>query len=184
LCNLGTVASDDAEIGARNRSSLARLESLGHALADDDLARVIDPPWTPGALFAHLAFWDRFVLERWRLAHERGDRRPASLDGEVWDRANLAALPQWLALPPRVAVAECLAAGRELDALIEGLDREVVVDLIAEGGQRLVDRSIHREEHLGTLESAFSDRWIGERAPQSRSMSRWSTETRWPRSRK
>ena len=152
------MAADEAEIGARNRFSLARLESLGHSLSEDDLARAIDPPWTPGALFAHLAFWDRFVLERWRLAHERGDRRPAPLDGEVWDRANLAALPQWLALPPLVAVAECLSAGRELDDLIGGLDRDVVVGLIAEGGQRLVDRSIHRGEHLGTLESAFPDR--------------------------
>lgn len=158
LCKVGTVAADDAEIGRRNRSSLARLESLGRALPDEDLARVIDPPWTPGALFAHVAFWDRFVLERWRLAHERGDRRPASIDGEVWDRANLAALPQWLAVPPRAAVAECLAAGRELDDLIGGLDRDVVVGLVAEGGQRLVDRSIHRGEHLGTLESAFPDR--------------------------
>ena len=157
MCRVGTVAADVAEIGARNRSSLARLESLGHALRDDELARVIDPPWTPGALFAHIAFWDRFVLERWRLAHERGDRRPAPLDGEVWDRANLAALPQWLALPPRAAVAECLAAGRELDDLIGGLDREVVAELVAEGGQRLVDRSIHRGEHIGTLGSAFPD---------------------------
>jgi hypothetical protein len=157
MCRVGTVKADVAEIGARNRSSLARLESLGHALRDDDLARVIDPPWTPGALFAHIAFWDRFVLERWRLAHERGDRRPAPLDGEVWDRANLAALPQWLALPPGAAVAECLAAGRELDDLIGGLDREVVAELVAEGGQRLVDRSIHRGEHIATLGSAFPD---------------------------
>ena len=59
------------EIEERNRSSLERLRAIGSSLSDAELARTIDAPWTAAALFAHIAFWDRFVLERWRLAAER-----------------------------------------------------------------------------------------------------------------
>ena len=54
----------------RNRASADRLAALGARLSDDELTTEIDPPWTAAGLFAHIAFWDRFVLERWRL---RGD---------------------------------------------------------------------------------------------------------------
>jgi hypothetical protein len=60
-----------------------------------------------------------------------------------------------MSIPPKAAVEQCLVAAAEVDAYLGGIDDEVRSDLIAEGRRRLVDRSIHRGDHLGTLESAF-----------------------------
>ena len=143
------------EIAERNRSSLERLRTIGSVLSDAELNRTIDPPWTTAALFAHIAFWDRFVLERWRLAAEKGDRKPVPEDNVVMDRINDASLRQWLAIPARTAVEELLAAAAELEGLISRLDAAIVSELVTEGRERLVDRSLHRGDHTRTLEEAF-----------------------------
>ena len=146
---------DVTEIRDRQRASLDRLRAVGERLSDDELARTIDAPWTAAGLFAHIAFWDRFVLERWKLTAEQGERTPISVDGAFMDRINDASLDQWMAIPPRLAVAHCLAAAADVDAYTEGLDDEVRAALVAEGRHRLMDRSVHRGDHLETLESAF-----------------------------
>jgi hypothetical protein len=143
------------EIVERNRSSLERLRTIGSSLSDAELDRTIDAPWTAAALFAHIAFWDRFVLERWRLAAETEDRTPMPVDDGVMDRINDASVTQWLAIPARVAVEECLAAAAELEELISRLDPTIVSEVVIEGRERLVDRSLHRGEHLRTMEEAF-----------------------------
>jgi Mycothiol maleylpyruvate isomerase N-terminal domain len=139
----------------RNRASAERLSALGDRLSEAELGAEIDAPWTAAGLFAHLAFWDRFVRERWRLAAERGQRTPMEVDDDVMDRVNDASLRQWMSIPPRVAVQECLDAATELDGFIAGIDEDIRADLVAEGRERLVDRSLHREEHLLTIEAAF-----------------------------
>ena len=143
------------DIADRNHSSLERLRAIGSALSDAELERTIDTPWTAAALFAHIAFWDRFVLERWRLAAEKGDRTPTPEDNVVMDRINDASLRQWLAIPARIAVEEFLAAAAELEEQISRLDTAVVSELVTEGRERLVDRSLHRGDHLRTIEEAF-----------------------------
>ena len=143
------------DIVERNRSSLDRLRAIGLALSDAELDRTIDSPWTAAALFAHIAFWDRFVLERWRLAAEKGHRTPVPEDNAVMDRINDASLSQWLAIPARIAVHEFIAAAGELEELISRLDAAIVSELVVEGRERLVDRSLHRGDHIRTLEEAF-----------------------------
>jgi hypothetical protein len=145
-----------ASIDERNRASADRLAALGARLSDDELTTAIDPPWTAAGLFAHIAFWDRFVMERWRLAAERSERTPIAVDDGFMDRINDASLSQWMSIPPRVGVELCTAAAREVDAFIESVPDEIRADLAAEGRERLVDRSIHRGDHLATLEAAFS----------------------------
>jgi hypothetical protein len=142
-------------IDDRNRASAERLEALGARLSDDELATEIDPPWTAAGLFAHIAFWDAFVLERWGLAAERGERTPMAVDDGFMNRINDASLRQWMSVPPRAAVEQCLEAARQVDGFIERLHEDVRAELVAEGRERLVDRSLHRGDHLGTLESAF-----------------------------
>jgi hypothetical protein len=145
----------DEVIDGKNRDSAARLATLGARLSDQELTAEIDPPWTAAGLFAHIAFWDRFVLERWGLAAERGERTPMVVDGGLMDRLNDASLSQWMSIPPRMAVEECTTAVSALDALIAGVEEDVRSELVAEGRERLVDRSLHRSEHLQTIESAF-----------------------------
>jgi hypothetical protein len=145
----------DEVIDRKNRDSAERLAILGARLSDRELTVEIDPPWTAAGLFAHMAFWDRFVLERWGLAAERGERTPMVVDGGLMDRINDASLRQWLAIPARIAVEEFLAAAAELEELIAQLDATIVSELVGEGRERLVDRSLHRGDHIRTLEEAF-----------------------------
>jgi hypothetical protein len=139
----------------RNREATERLRALGARLSDLDLATEIDPPWTAAGLFAHLAFWDRFALVRWEAAALRGDRIPVSLDDHALDLVNDAALPQWNAVQPRAAVDECLDAASAFDGFAAGVDPSIADEVVADGRERLLDRSIHRAEHLRTLEAAF-----------------------------
>ncbi len=139
----------------RNRSSRERLRAIGSALSDAELDEPIDAPWTTAGLFAHIAFWDRSVLERWRLAAEMGESTPMQVDGAVMDRLNDASLRQWLAIPARIAVDEFIAAAEELEELISRMDGTIVSALAAEGRERLTDRSLHRGDHLRTIEESF-----------------------------
>ena len=145
----------DEEIDRKNRDSAERLAILGARLSDQELTVEIDPPWTAAGLFAHMAFWDRFVLERWGLAAERGERTPMVVDGGLMDRINDAALRQWLAIPARIAVEGFLAAAAELEELLSQLDATIVSELVGEGRERLIDRSLQRGDHIRTLEEAF-----------------------------
>ena len=142
----------------RNHAAADRLRALGKRLSDEELARPIDPSWTASALFAHVAFWDRFVHARWLLAASKGSRTPLDLDDALLELINDAFLRQWSLIPSRAAVQDCLAAAEEIDALIVSLEADVVLEVVQARRERLVDRSLHRGEHLNTMEMAFPAR--------------------------
>ena len=79
-------------IAERNRSSgRSELSAIASALPDSELDRTIDNPSTAAGLFAHMAFWDRLVLERWGLAAERGEGRTpivGQVDGGLMDQID------------------------------------------------------------------------------------------------
>jgi len=139
----------------RNHEAVDRLRAVGTRLSDEELSQLIDPPWTAAALFAHVAFWDRFVHARWLLAANTGRRTPLPIDDALQELVNGASLQQWAAIPPRTAVQDCLAAAAEIDDLIGSLEADVVSELVQAGRERLVDRSLHRGEHLNIMETAF-----------------------------
>ena len=148
-------AMDRQSIEHRNHSAVDRLGKLGVRLSDEELTRPIDPPWTAAALFAHVAFWDRFVHARWLLAASTGSRTPLQFDDSLLELINDASLQQWTVIPPRTAVQDCLAAAAQIDALIGSLEADVVSEAVQAQRERLVDRSLHRGEHLNTIEMAF-----------------------------
>ena len=148
-------ANARAAIEDRNRSAVDRLRALGTRLSDEELTRLIDAPWTAAALFAHVAFWDRFVHARWLLAANLGSRTPLLFDDALLELINDASLQQWGGIPPRTAVQDCLAAAAEIDALIRSLEADLVAEVVQGRRERLVDRSLHRGEHLATIEAAF-----------------------------
>ena len=73
---------------------------------------------------------------------------------------NDAGFPQWRTIPFEDAARDALAVAETLDGLIERIDPQVAERLIAAGRGRLVDRSIHRNEHLDDLETD-SDHRLG-----------------------
>jgi hypothetical protein len=153
---VGVGAMD--QIARRNRLSLDRLRAVAGRLSHDDFLFPIDPPWTAAALFAHVAFWDRFTHHRWLHAGQNRRSVPVPIEDFATDLVNHAALPQWLGVTPDVAVQECLEAAETFDRFIRSLDRELISRVFDEGRPRLVDRSIHRSEHLDTIQTAFPNR--------------------------
>lgn len=145
----------DERIDERNRTSTARLASVGARLSEEELGRVIDEPWTAAGLLAHIAFWDRFVMGRWILARERGEGTPLSVDDGVMDRVNDASLDAWMSIPPAAALELSVRAAEEVDGFLAAIERDTAEAVVAEGRERLVDRSLHRGEHLETIEAAF-----------------------------
>jgi hypothetical protein len=127
-------------------------ESRGRLLAFVELARSaqssVDAPSAVAGLLAHLAFWDRLTLLRWEQALASGELTPAALDTRMTDFINDAALPQWRRSPFEEAARDALDAADRVDRFIESLDPAVAEALIGEGRERLIDRSLHRMEHL------------------------------------
>src|SRR5262249_42191294 len=83
---------------------------------------------------------------------------------EVWpglQNQNNDLLPDWLAADPREAARDAVQAAAEIDATIAQLDPALVAAIQGTSifGRRrpwVIDRSIHREEHLAEIEPALA----------------------------
>ena len=145
------VTSADRSYTDRNASSLRRLQTLIGRLHDDDFNRDAGGGWTVGAVLAHIAFWDRYVTTRLSRWEKQGfDSTPLDPDS-----INDAALPGWRAIPGRIAATEALAAAQECDARTAGATEVLAAAILAAGRLRVLDRSIHRGEHLNQIERAL-----------------------------
>ncbi len=60
-----------------------------------------------------------------------------------------------LCVPPEQAIGQALAAALAVEQLTAGLSTEHVTTMEREEGPRLVDRSIHRTEHLDEIEAVL-----------------------------
>jgi hypothetical protein len=136
-----------------NDDSRARLRQLVARADRGQLATTVMEGWSAGALLAHLAFWDRFTLLRWR------SRLAGNTVADVGPLADLlkdAALPTWNDMAPEVAAREAIAAADEVDTFVAGLPPDVVAQVVAEGKPRWVLRSGHRREHLEQIERGIA----------------------------
>jgi hypothetical protein len=145
----------------RNEASLARLTDLAGRLTPEEMALGVgDGAWTVGQVLGHLAFWDRFLAARWRAALASGTgEQPASLPHELADMLNDGLPPTWGAMAAgagRAAIDDALAAAEAIDGIIAGLPAEVPVGEILVERPALLDRSIHRLEHLAAIDLALT----------------------------
>lgn len=138
-----------------NARASAELRGLVETLSAEDLVIDAGGGWTAAVLLAHLAFWDRWQVVRWRDAAAAGLPVPADVSDNVPDLANAALEPTWRALPGEVAAALALAAAAEVDALAAGLPDASVDAAVAAARPRLVDRSLHRLEHVAQIRRAI-----------------------------
>ncbi|HEV8672092.1 MAG TPA: DinB family protein [Candidatus Limnocylindria bacterium] len=136
-----------------NDDSRARLRVLVERLDRAQLTRAAMDGWSVAAVLAHLAFWDRFNVTRWR-ARLAGAELPAL--GILDDLINDASLPAWNAVPPETAARDALASAEEGDAFVSTLAPEVTAPWLAEGRPRSLFRSEHRREHLADIERALA----------------------------
>lgn len=147
------MTADSGDYVRANDESRARLRALVERLDRTQLTRSPMPGWSVSALLAHLAFWDRFNVHRWR-SRLAGTELPA-LD-VLDDLINDSALPAWTALPPEVAARDALASAEEGDAFVAALTPESTSRWLAEGRPRSLYRSEHRREHLDDIDRALA----------------------------
>jgi uncharacterized damage-inducible protein DinB len=147
------VVAADLRYLERNESSLAALKKLLGGFSAADLARPAgDGTWTVGQVLGHMAFWDRFLAARWRAALEEGHgSQPSHLPHDIADLLNEGLPPAWKAFAAAggaAAIEETLAAAEEVDAIIAGLPAEAPISSILAERPALLDRSLHRVEHM------------------------------------
>lgn len=136
----------------RNDRSVIRLRQVIAGMPEGRWTQTLEGGWTIGILLAHMAFWDRFVRERWEHARRTHRIAPVAIDLGLADLVNDASVPGWALIPPRDAARMALAAAGETNATIAALGVNAVDAVVAAGWDSLLDRSIHRDEHIAALE--------------------------------
>lgn len=139
----------------RNRSSRERLAVLAARMDPEALRRPMGEHWTIAAGLVHLTYWDGFVAQRWRHANTNGLATPAPFESLLEDLVNDTLTPLLLRVPAEEAVDPALEAALVVGQLIAGLSDERVEAVQSEERIRLLDRSIHRIEHLDEIEAAL-----------------------------
>jgi hypothetical protein len=126
------------------------------ALGPSDYGIEAEGGWTVGGLLGHIAFWDRFVAARWQNAHDSRRSSPVPLPDGIADMINAASIPIWLVLPPATVASLVIGGAEQVDEAIELLSDAAFQAIAADGRRGLVDRSIHRGEHLEAIERALA----------------------------
>jgi hypothetical protein len=138
----------DQAIIQGNAEQSARLRDLVTRLTNDELGRTIEGDWTVSVALAHIAFWDRralILLDRW----ERDGIQHLAADADV---INDAMVPQWKALPPRVAADDAVAAAEAVDQMVASISDKLAQEIRSHANGVRLDRAKHRREHLDQIE--------------------------------
>ena len=136
-----------------NDRSRVRMLAVIERLGEEGLRGRVDETWTASALLAHMAFWDRLHLERWKAYAQSGEFDV--LPNGFGNSMNDAMLTEWIALSPKKAARLAVQAADAIDHWIANLPAESVAAAQAAGRERLVDRGLHRNAHLDEIERAF-----------------------------
>ena len=132
---------------------LDRLSALLEKLGPNELNVSLPNEWAVSVTLAHLAFWDQWVVARWRRFHETGCLE--DIDESVMDLINEAALPAWTALEPETTVRMALASARLALATVSSLPDDAKAPASETGRNAMLDRSLHWDPHLHEISKAL-----------------------------
>lgn len=138
-------------VSASNVQSRAALHESIYRLRPEDLSAVVDGVWPISAVLGHLAFWDRYVESRWRQARGQGLLVPLLDVTLTTDVLNDTLAPILRGVRGVVACDLALAAAESID-FIAALPEECLDAAHHERLGWVIDRSIHRMEHLRAIE--------------------------------
>jgi hypothetical protein len=136
---------------SQNTSEREHLERLTSSLSEADLKLPLANGWSVATKLAHLAFWDEYVLallKKW----ERDGFTSSSVEVDAINEA-VRALSK--AIPPRATVELARAAAEAIDAHLQKITPELRAAIEASRRTRLLNRSLHRREHLEQIEKAL-----------------------------
>lgn len=133
-----------------NRASTARMRALVARLSDEELQQPVGEHWTVAITLAHLAFWDRRVMQML----EETERDGKLFLFEIDIRVNDISLPLLAAIPPRAAAELAVETAQALDARLAGFPPELLAEIHAYN-PRWVIRALHRNDHLNDVDAAL-----------------------------
>jgi hypothetical protein len=133
-----------------NRASTARMRALVARLSDEELQQRVGEHWTVAITLAHLAFWDRRVMQML----EETERDGKLFLFEIDIRVNDISLPLLAAIPPRAAAELAVETAQALDARLAGFPPELLAEIHAYN-PRWVIRALHRNDHLNDVDAAL-----------------------------
>lgn len=136
----------------RNNRSRERLQALAGSLDERSVGSSGEGEWNVPTILGHVAFFDRLMLARWHAAISAGKDSPGGLADGVSDLINEAGPDLWGSMPIPVAAAAALRASAVIDGYLADVDPAVVARAIAEDRAAVVDRSIHRNQHLDEID--------------------------------
>jgi hypothetical protein len=136
----------------QNIAERERLRALVARLSESDLVRKVEHGWTIAEVLVHLAFWDRHRLLTLRSWLKDGKLPPP---GEP-DLINDAVAVISKAIPPRAAAQLAVEAAEAIDYELEQLTPDQAAALESAGMTRLLNRSLHRRDHLEQIEQALA----------------------------
>ena len=153
----------DRSFAEKNAASRRRLASVVERLRESDMTLPTEEGgWTIAQVLGHLAFWDRSMETRWRLAREAAAEGagldPAVIPGELTDAINLPLaelLDAWAGRLGMDIGAQALAAAESLDALLIELAGRLPAAVAADR-PNLLNRSTHRDAHVQQIERALA----------------------------
>jgi uncharacterized damage-inducible protein DinB len=133
-----------------NRAATERIRTLAARLSDAELAQPVGEHWTAAIALAHLAFWDRRVLQVLEETERAGKLAAREVDISVNDLS----LPLWAAIPGREAARLAVEAAEALDRRLENFPAPLLAE-VYNRYERWVVRALHRNEHLDEVEAAL-----------------------------
>jgi hypothetical protein len=141
----------DRSFVALNRASTERIRALAARLSDEEMQHPVGEHWTVAIALAHLAFWDRRVMNILDCTERDGKLVTPEIDIVVNDLS----LPLWAAIPPREAARVAIEASDALDKRLEGFPPANLEEIYTYN-KRWVLRALHRGEHLDEVEAALT----------------------------
>ena len=140
------------ELVTNTRLGLDRLTASLSKLAPIELNVPLANEWTVSATLAHLAFWDQWVVARWRRFQRIGCFE--DIDDSVMDLVNEASLPAWTALAAEKTVKMALASAQQVFATVSNLPEEARAAATKTGRNSMLDRTLHWDPHLQDINKA------------------------------
>ena len=140
----------DRSFIAANHASTERMRSLAARLSAAQFQQPVGEHWTVTVALAHIAFWDRRVLDVLDLTEQAGHLVAPEIDVSVNDLS----LPLWRVLEPRRTAQIAVETAAALDARLEGFAPDLLEQVYARR-DRWVVRALHRDEHLDEIEAAL-----------------------------
>jgi hypothetical protein len=133
-----------------NRAATERMRALVARLTDAELQHPVGEHWTVGIALAHIAFWERRILDVLARTEREGMPSGPTLDIVLNDLS----LPLWAAIPPREAARIAIESAAEVDQRLEGYSPALLEELFKRN-RRWVVRADHRNEHLDEVDAAL-----------------------------